>query len=352
MRFLRSLTLLCLPFGATPSVAEVPNVVTDIGPVQSLVAMVMGDLGAAQAIVPPEMSPHNFALRPSQARALDGADLLVWVGPELTPWMEKATAALSGEARHIRLLGVDGTTVLSYRDPIKAAEHGHDDHEDHDHADHDAHEGHDHEGHDHDAHDHEGHDHEEHDHEAHDAHDQEGHDTHHHEGTDPHAWLDPQNAVVWVGAIAESLSEVDPENADTYRANASDARAKLDQLTQEVAQQLGDQGKLGFVTFHDAFQYFENRFGLQSSGTVSLGDASQPSPARLARLRDAMEERGVACAFREPQFTDRLLNAASEGSAVTIAVIDPLGVNQEPGAGMYPAIIRAMAQAMADCAGQ
>ncbi|MEC7256458.1 MAG: zinc ABC transporter substrate-binding protein [Pseudomonadota bacterium] len=337
MKFLRSLTLVCLPIGAAPLWAEVPQVVTDIGPVQSIAAMVMGDLGTPQAIVPPEVSPHDFALRPSQARALDGADLLVWAGPELTPWMEKATSALSGEARQIRLLGVEGTTVLAYRDPIEA----HEDHDDHDHEGHDH--DHDHEGHDHD-HDHEGHDHEGHD----DHHDHEGHD---HEGTDPHAWLDPQNAATWAEAIAADLATLDPENAETYRANAAKARAELEALTGEITQQLARHDTLGFVTFHDAFQYFENRFGLQSSGTVSLGDASQPSPARLSRLREAMAERGVTCAFREPQYNDRLLQVASEGGAVTIAVLDPLGVNQQPGAGMYPAILRAMAQAVADCAG-
>ncbi|WP_037310546.1 zinc ABC transporter substrate-binding protein [Ruegeria halocynthiae] len=343
-----ALCILCAGL-ASQAFAETPNVATDIAPVHSLVARVMDGVGEPSLIIPPGASPHNHAMRPSEARALQSADVVFWVGEELTPWMTKPLGALSENARSVVLLDVDGTVLYEFRDVAEDAHH--EDHEDH--ADHDDHDDHadDHDDHDDHADDHDDHgdDHDDHA-DGHDDHadDHDGH-AHDHDGVDPHAWLDPENARVWVNEIAETLAAADPENAQTYRDNAQAANAELTELQEQIAADLADKHTDRFITFHDAYQYFEKRFGLETSGSVSLGDASSPGPARLAALRDKVIEDEITCAFAEPQYDTRLVETAIEGSGATIYEIDPMGVAFDPGVTQYSDMLRALAGSYQRC---
>lgn len=339
---------------AGQAAAEAPKVATDIAPVHSLVARVMDGVGAPDLIIPPGASPHNNAMRPSQARALQSADVVFWVGEELTPWMSKPLSALSEDAQLVALLDTEGTVLYDFRDVTEEDHHDdhsdyddHDDHADHDddddHADHDEHA--DHDGHDDHAEDkHEGHDDHEEEHAGHDDH---GHD---HDGIDPHAWLDPENARVWVQVIAETLATADPENAQQYRDNAQAADVELAALQNEIAADLSGMQARSFITFHDAYQYFEKRFGLETSGSVSLGDASAPGPARLAALQEKVAEDQIVCAFAEPQYDTRLVKTAIEGTGAAIYELDPIGVAINPGADQYMELLRALVASYQACA--
>ncbi|MBO9410134.1 MULTISPECIES: zinc ABC transporter substrate-binding protein [unclassified Ruegeria] len=365
---------------ASQVVADPPKVVADIAPVHSLVARVMDGVAEPVLIVPPGASPHSHAMRPSEARALQSADIVFWVGEELTPWMDKPLSTLSAGSQKISLLDVDGTILHEYRDVV--GESGHDDHADHDdraghadhddhdhedHADHDDHAGHkDHDDHghedhaDHDDHaghkDHDDHGHEDHadhdDHAGHKDHDDHGHDdhAHDHDGVDPHAWLDPENARTWAFAIANILAEVDAENAQAYQDNAKAFDNELILLSDQINADLADMKAHRFITFHDAYQYFEKRFGLETSGSVSLGDAANPGPARLATLREKVSADQIDCAFAEPQFDTRLVETAIEGSGATILDLDPVGIAVDPGPKLYPTLLQAMAQSFLVCA--
>jgi zinc transport system substrate-binding protein len=218
LRRLPAAALAALIAATAPARAEVPAVVTDIAPVHSLVAQVMGDLGAPVLLLDRGADPHSFQLRPSQAAALSGADLVFWIGPELTPWLDRALQGTGSTGTAVSLLRVEGVTLRSYAEGADHGDHGHDheaaaaqdDHgHDHDH-DHDHDHGHDHGHAEAEAHHDHGHDHGHAEAEAHDDHGH-GHD-HAHEGTDPHAWLDPANARAWLTAIAGRLAEADPEN--------------------------------------------------------------------------------------------------------------------------------------------
>ncbi|MFC4667037.1 zinc ABC transporter substrate-binding protein [Seohaeicola nanhaiensis] len=329
MRHFLPAVLTCLL--GTTAMAEVPKVVADIAPVHALVARVMQGVGVPELLLAPGQSPHTASMRPSQARAMQEAGLVVWIGPELTPWLQKPVETLAGNARHLDLLEVDGIQIRTYRDP--GAEEDHGEHDGEEHAEHDGHDSHDHA--DHDDHDHEDH--------------AEGEEHHHHSGTDPHAWLDPGNAAIWLGAIAEELAAVDAEHAEAFRANAAAGAAEIADLTAGIEAQLTPVKGSQVTTFHDGFQYFEGRFGIVSVGTLTLGDASSPSPARVAALRDVLADKGIACVFTEPQFDDRLIRAAAEGSPAKIAVLDPLGAQLEPGADLYPRLLAAMADSIASC---
>ena len=349
-RFLVSLGLVlgC----ATPGLAA-PQVATDIAPVHSLVARVMEGVGAPALIVPPGASPHGYSMRPSEAAALNSAEVVFWMGEELTPWLEESIGTLAGDAHVIELLGAGGSQVRAFREGLSFAAKdadGHDDHEghDHDHDDHD-HDDHDHGHDDHDHDDEHGHDDHDHDKEGHDDH--AGHDHgHDHDGADPHAWLDPANARAWLGVIAAELAEHDPDNADRYRANADAATEELAALEARVAARLTPVRDVPYVVYHDAYQYFEARFGLAPTGAMALGDAADPGPARIAALRDAAQEAGVVCVFGEPQFDGARISAIF-GDTVGHGVLDPLGSAHEPGPALYPALLTDMADALTECLG-
>lgn len=322
MRYTISLAIATLT--AMPAMAEVPRVVADFVPVHGLVATVMGDLGQPDLLLDRGANAHSFQLRPSQAAGLADADLVVWVGPKMSPWLDRTLDGL-GSVSQLRLLDVSGTHLQDFG---STAAH---DHEGHDHAE----EGHDHAGHDHasDEAGHEGHD---------------DHDGHSHTGTDPHAWLDPANAAVWLEAIAAELGKLDPENAATYAANAAAGKTAIAALDAALATRLAPvQGK-PFVVFHDAYGYFSAHYGLTVAGSVSLGDATAPGAAHLKELE---EKAGTAlCLFPEAGHDPKLVAQMAETAGVKLgAALDPEGAAVEPGAGAYLATLQGLADTLTAC---
>lgn len=322
--------------------ADVPKVAADIAPVHSLVSRVMQGVGEPALIVPPGATPHEYSLRPSEASALQASDLVFWIGPDLTPWMNDAIQTLAANASVTALMEVDGTTELPFREGVLFEAHthadddAHDHDEDHGHGDDHGHE----EAHEHD-HDHD-HDHDE------KAHDDHGHD-HGHGAHDPHAWLSSDNGAVWLNAIAAQLSAADPDNAGTYYANAAAAKEELDTLRTEINAILDPVRGRNFIVFHDAYQYFETSFGLPASGAISISDATDPSPARIAAIQARVKEEDVTCVLSEPQFDPKIVAAVMDGSEARTGVLDPLGSDLEPGSDLYGAVLRNLAVALADC---
>ena len=300
---------------SSTALADVPNVAVDIAPVHSLVARVMQDVGAPDLIIRSGASPHDYRLRPSEAKALQDANLVIWMGKELTPWMEDAVKTLSTEAAILTLLEKDETTLLEFRESVLFEEHDHDDHSDKDHAE---------------------------------TEDQD-HDEHEHGAHDPHAWLSPKNAKIWLNLIAAQLSTADPDNASTYFVNAAAAVTEIDTLMADVSTMLDPIRGNSFIVFHDAYQYFETVFEFPASGAISLGDATDPSPARIARVQDRIQEQKIQCVLAEPQFKKGLVVTVLEGTDAKTSIIDPLGDALEPGPALYPQLIRNMAKTLVDC---
>ena len=343
-RKLLSYTALGLILGNT-AFADVPKVAADIAPVHSLVSRVMEGVGTPKLVIPAGASPHGYSLRPSEAKALQDADMVIWMGEDLAPWMEKSVETLSKGAEVITLLEESETKLLDFREGALFEEHDHGDHDDHDdhdkdHDDHDHDKDHD----DHDEHDHDK-DHDDHDdHEGHDDHDEHAHGEH-----DPHAWLSIENAQTWLNLVAGKLSAADPENAGVYFANAAEARAEIDALVKEVNSILGPVRGRNFVVFHDAYQYFETSFDFPAAGAISLGDASDPSAARIAEIQGRVRNEGINCVLSEPQYNPNLVETVLSGTDAKMGIIDPLGSNLEPGPKLYGDLIRNMAKALAGC---
>jgi len=313
------------------AMSDTPKVAVDISPVHSLVSRVMHGVGTPDLIVQAGASPHGYTLRPSEAKALQDAQMVFWMGESLSPWMEGALDTLSSDASIITLLERDETILLEFREGALFEEHDHDDHGDEKHDDHGD-----------DNHD-------DHGDEKHDDHGDEKHDDHSHGSYDPHAWLSPDNARIWLNLIASQLSIVDPENAGTYFANAAAGRLEIEALKAEVNSLLEPVRGKKFIVFHDAYQYFEEAFKISASGAISLGDASKPSPARIAEIQGRIEEESIDCVLSEPQFNKGLVATVMAGSNANTNVIDPLGVGLKPGPNLYNELIRDMTKTLVDC---
>jgi len=303
---LGGIVLACL--SALPLRADAPRVAVDIPPVHALVAQVMAGMGAPDLIVAPGTSPHGYALRPSEARTLQDADLVVWVGPGLTPWLGAALPRIAAGAEIVTLQTHPATRTLPLRNSADFGDGG------------TAGPG---DGHDHDA--------------------ARG-------GTsDPHMWLDPANGRAWLGVIADALARLDPDNAARYGANAAAAQAALAALERELVMQLAAAPPPPFVVFHDGYQYLEAAFDLPAAGAIVLADGSDPSPARIAAIRAVVRDRGVRCAFVEPQLNAALVETVIAGTDAAIAQVDPLGAAQAPGPDLYGAVLRDIVAALVAC---
>lgn len=286
---------------ATATMAEVPRVVTDFAPTTGLVAMVMGDLGAPEQLLEQGANAHDFQLRPSQAAALADAGLVIWVGPQMSPWLDRTLEGI-GDVPQLRLLEAEGT----HRQAFGA---GHDDHD----------------------------------------HDEEHEDHDDHAGSDPHAWLDPENGALWLEVIATELGRLDPENAATYAANAAAGKAEIAALDQSLAAALAPLKDKPFVVFHDAYGYFNAHFGLTVAGALAHGDATS---AGAAHLRDLQEKAGAdaLCLFPEAGHDPKLLAQMAEATGVKLgAPLDPEGVAQAPDRGAYLGTLRALAESLTSC---
>ncbi len=166
---------------------------------------------------------------------------------------------------------------------------------------------------------------------------------------DAHVWLDPINAIAMVGAIEHGLSEAAPEHAATFAANADALRERLDALHHELEETLAPVSSAPFIVFHDAYQYFEARYGMAGVGSITLGPEIQPGARRLVEIRDRMAADDVACVFQEPQFEPRLVTVIVEGTDVRVGTLDPLGADIEPGPDAYFELMRALANSLSEC---
>jgi zinc transport system substrate-binding protein len=289
---LRALILAALVAApATPAAQadDAIRVIADTPVVQSLAAQVMAGVGAPELLVPSGADPHHVTLRPSDAARLASADLVLWVGPSMTPWLADALGALAPETPAPALLDAPGLNLLRYGFSDAAP-------------------------------------------------------------VDPHAWLDPANARVWVSFIANTLITADPAHADVYAANAEQADARLARLTLDLSARLAGVVGRPILVQHDAYGYLARAFDLRIAGAALLGDGSAAGAQRLARLAEVAAAGGIACAFGEPGRPNGLLRAALGNAAVPIGTLDPEGRLLTPGPDLYEDLMRGLAEALSACA--
>ena len=334
-KILKLISYLFIGFLTTFSVSKAEvKVVASIKPIHSLVSYVMDGVGKPDVIVDGYNSPHGFSLKPSHAKMIENADLIIWVGEDLEAFLEKPLNTIAKKAVNIEIMNLSGIKKLKFRE--KNIFEGHDDH------------GH---GHKEKKHDDHGHGHKEKKHDDHGhkkaKHDDHGHDKHAHGEHDPHVWLDPMNAKVIVKEIEKQLVKLDPENSSKYKANSKKAQSELDNLTKNIKKDL--KGNLRFVVFHDAYQYFENRFGIKVLGALTVNPDVLPGAEQLSEIREVIEHEKVNCLFSEPQFNPAIIKSIAKDTKIKTGVLDPLGATLDKGKGMYSELLQSMYASFKGC---
>lgn len=297
-----------------------PKVVVSIVPIHSLVAGVMQGVAQPQLLIPVGASPHTYALKPSDARSLQSANVVVWVGEGFENYLEKPLKSLAGKATILEVTDIEGLTLLKVREGGAFDQHGDDD-------------------------------------KAHgkkaptkkDAVKNHGHDDHAHDGTDMHLWLDPDNARLIVSHIAAELGKVDPTNADAYGENARRLTDRIDSLDQGIKSRLASVQDRPYIVFHDAYQYFERHFGTKIAGSITVSPDQAPGAKRLSELRERIRTANAACIFREPQFPAPIVNTLVSGTGVKIGILDPEGADMTPGVDAYFTLMDRIADSLATC---
>ncbi len=362
MRSHISKSLACLAFAGLlatlPSAptAAAPKVVTSIVPIHSLAAGVMQGVAEPTLMIKGGASPHTYTLRPSGARALQQADAIFWVGDDLESFLQKPLAALGGRARIVKFSELADLPLLDTReggaweehedhDDDHADAHKDDDHDD-DHAD--AHKDDDHDDDHADAHKDDDHDDDHADaHKDEDQHEEE-HD-HAHGEKDLHLWLDPANARIMVAAIVETLGAIDPANAAVYEKNGNAVNGRLNQLIRDIEKTVAPVKGQPYLVFHDAYHYFERRFGTNAVGSLTVSPDRSPGAKRLAELREKIEHEGAVCVFAEPQFEPAVVKTLIRGTSARAGTLDPVGADLTPGPDAYFDLMENLAKSLADC---
>ena len=315
------LSFLFLSFNSHADVKTDIKVVTTIKPLHSLISRIMETRGEPQLIIEGTNNPHTFVFKPSHANMIEEADIVFWIGEDLEAFMEKPLNSLAKNAKKIAFMDSDSIEKLKFRE-----ENIFDDHDDHD---------------DHDGHDdeHEGHD----DHDDHAGH----HDGHNHGEFDAHIWLDPENAKEMVKIIRDELIKIDPDGQRQYSVNAAGATLELDNLINSVEKELSKD--ISYIVFHDAYQYFETRFGVKSAGALTLNPDVLPGAKQIADIQDLINDKGIKCIFSEPQYNPKIIETLGNDMNISTGVMDPLGAYIEAGPSMYSELINEIANSIKNC---
>ncbi len=309
MRYLAGtfLSLALLVSGLSAKAQEAPVVAVSIKPLHSLVSAVMLGVGEPKLIVDGAASAHTYSLKPSNASDIQAARLVFWMGPEMEHFLADPLQSLASNAKVVAMEDVPNLNRLPLREggAFEA----------------DADEAHAETGHDHGAH-------------------------------DMHVWLDPQNAVVMAEAIRDQLVAADPAHQTQYIANTKALEANIRALDTELAATLDPLKDKPFIVFHDAYQYFEKRYGLRVAGSITVSPETAPGAERLSEIHAKIAGLGAACVFAEPQFEPKLLTVVLEGTDARSGTLDPEGATLAVGPELYFQLMRALGTSLRDCLSQ
>ena len=311
--------------GSLAANAEI-KVVTTIKPLHSLISNVMDGVGEPSLIIEGSTSPHSFVLKPSHAKMIEQADIIFWIGEDLETFMEKPLESIAKNAKKISFIELASIEKLKFREENIF---DHDDHDNHGHG----------EDKDHDDHGHgEKKDHDDHGH---------GHEGHHHGEFDAHIWLDPANAKEMLHEIAHELADLDPDNASKYESNADQAIKSIDKMIKDIDTNINKDAK--FIVFHDAYQYFETRFGVMTAGALTLNTDVLPGAKQISEIQEIITERNIKCIFSEPQFNPKIIETIAKDAGIKTGVLDPLGSIFDANKMQYFKLINDLENKLKDC---
>ncbi|WET42380.1 zinc ABC transporter substrate-binding protein ZnuA [Citrobacter enshiensis] len=283
-------------------------VVASLKPLGFIASAIADGVTETEVLLPDGASEHDYSLRPSDVKRLQGADLVVWIGPEMEAFMEKSVKNIP-EAKQVTIAQLPSVKPLLMKG-------GDDDDDEHDHDP---------------------------------AHDEKGDDHHHHGDYNMHLWLSPEIARSSAVAIHDKLVELMPQSRAKLDANLKDFEAQLAQVDKQVGNELAPLKGKGYFVFHDAYGYYEKHFGLTPLGHFTVNPEIQPGAQRLHEIRTQLVEQKATCVFAEPQFRPAVVEAVARGTSVRMGTLDPLGTHIALGKTSYSAFLTQLANQYASC---
>ena len=308
------------------SASEKISIITSVKPLHSIVDAISTNSDQVELLVTTNQSPHDYQLKPSQLKAMQNANIIFYFDDNFETFMSSAFDILPPKVRKSSIIEKANLNLLQYRESgawdkhLHEGDDGHDDHDDHKDEDDDGHD-------DHDAHK--------------DEHDDD---------VNLHVWLDPENAKSIVNYVVKELTFINPKNHEIYEENGKRYIEKLNNLDAELKISLSGLQDKPFIVFHDAYQYFERAFNLNAVGSISLrDDIHSVSPNRIKEIKDKIKKTNAECVFREPQFSDRLINTIAEKADIKVGTLDPLGASLQNDKGLYFTLMRELADNFKKC---
>jgi zinc transport system substrate-binding protein len=329
---------------ALPAAAET-NIVTSIKPLELLVRAVATDDVTVTNLVAPGGSPHNYTLRPSQRRALEQADAIFWVGPEMESFLIGLLAndEFSGKTHQLMGQTDNHNEEAAHADDDQSREHN--DHHEHQ-ANEEKHTGRSDEDEHNDHNNKEDHS----DHSDHsDEHAQTDDEHNHGTGDDPHTWVDPQLALEMARAIAQTLSKLDSTNAQAIQQNLQAFEQRVNAREASIREQLEPLQNQTLFSYHSAFTRFAEHYGLQLQGVLTLNPALSPGAKHIAEVQAQLQQAGSACLLTEPQFNTQWWTSITEGLDITFSTWDPLATDIPATPEGYEQFQQSIADAVLNC---
>ena len=283
-------------------------VVASLKPLGFIASAIADGVTDTQVLLPDGASEHDYSLRPSDVKRLQGADLVVWIGPEMEAFMEKSVKNIP-DGKQVTIAQLADVKPLL----MKGADDDDDD-DDHGHA-----------------------------------HGEKGDAHHHHGDYNMHLWLSPEIARASAVAIHEKLVELMPQSRAKLDANLKDFEAQLASTETQVGNELAPLKGKGYFVFHDAYGYFEKQFGLTPLGHFTVNPEIQPGAQRLHEIRTQLVEQKATCVFAEPQFRPAVVESVARGTSVRMGTLDPLGTNIKLGKTSYSEFLNQLANQYASC---
>lgn len=295
---------LALPVSLAAALASAPafatNVVASIKPVELLVRAVAGDGVNVSTLVPPGASPHSYNMKPSERRALEQADVIFWVGPEIETFLSRMLNGADFRDRTVAFMPGEGVA-----EPMEDDDH----HHDHDHG-----HGHDHSG-----------------------------------GEDPHIWLDPVLALEMAKDIRDALADIDGADVEALDTNLARFERDLKSTEQAIIADLAPARDIDLFTYHDAFSRYAGHYSLKLAGVLTLNPELSPGARHIAEVQERLQNATKPCLLTEPQFDRQWWRSITQGIDVTFTTWDPLATDIPAGPDGYIQFQRSVADAVLTC---
>lgn len=253
-----------------------PEILSTILPIHLITQEIAGKHASAELLIPATQNIHHYTLTPSTLRSIKRADLIIRVSPNMERFLNKT---LENE-KVLNWMSIEGIHALPAR-----SRHTHGDNQN-----------------------------------------EHPKDTQAIDSTklDGHLWFNPENARLLIDEIVKKLSMLDTEHANAYAENAKQLKHKIKQREEHIINILKDDS-LSYAVFHDAWQYFQDYFGVAAPQTLNIQEGIPPSAKQVTELRHYLHTEAIACLVASPQSNQALLKALVEGNNTNIVILDPKG---------------------------